>query len=149
MDHPRSQPTARIAREARTVAAMIDIYCHALHGTNDTLCNDCSALRDYALCRLDRCPHGTAKTPCAICPTHCFQSLMRARIKVVMRYAGPRMLFRHPVLAVLHQWDNIRGRRRLSEKGSTKHKKSLRQPPPSPLAAEPTRKKQEDQKGSE
>jgi hypothetical protein len=107
MDHARSQPPARIIREKRTVAAMIDIYCHAHHGTSGTLCSECSLLLDYALCRLDRCPHGAAKTPCAICPTHCFQSLMRARIKVVMRYAGPRMLLRHPILALLHQWDSL------------------------------------------
>jgi hypothetical protein len=27
---------------------------------------------------------------------------MRARIQTVMRYAGPRMLWRHPVLALRH-----------------------------------------------
>jgi len=27
---------------------------------------------------------------------------MRARIKEVMRYAGPRMLYRHPILAGAH-----------------------------------------------
>jgi hypothetical protein len=107
MDEFDVQPSARIVREKRTVAAMIDIYCRAHHGGNGTLCSKCTTLLEYAYCRLDRCPFGAAKRPCAICPTHCFQSLMRARIKTVMRYSGPRMLFRHPVLALLHQWDNL------------------------------------------
>jgi hypothetical protein len=34
---------------------------------------------------------------------------MRARIKEVMRYAGPRMLYRHPILALWHQWDDFHG----------------------------------------
>jgi hypothetical protein len=30
----------------------------------------------------------------------------------VMRFAGPRMLFRHPLLALLHWWDEVSGRNR-------------------------------------
>jgi hypothetical protein len=33
---------------------------------------------------------------------------MREKIKGVMRYAGPRMMYRHPVLAVLHVFDGLR-----------------------------------------
>ncbi|MDI9444206.1 MAG: nitrous oxide-stimulated promoter family protein [Planctomycetota bacterium] len=33
---------------------------------------------------------------------------MRQRVKEVMQYAGPRMLLRHPVLAVRHLLDNRR-----------------------------------------
>jgi hypothetical protein len=102
------QVPARIVREKRTVAAMIEVYCHAHHGTTSALCSECALLLEYASSRLDRCPHGAAKTPCVQCPTHCFQSLMRTRIKAVMRYAGPRMLFHHPILALMHQWDRIR-----------------------------------------
>jgi hypothetical protein len=35
---------------------------------------------------------------------------MREQVKEVMRYAGPRMIFRHPVLAVMHWVDAFRGR---------------------------------------
>jgi hypothetical protein len=107
MDDRELHPPARIVREKRTVAAMIGIYCHAHHGTTDILCGQCMTLFEYACCRLDRCPYGDAKTPCAMCPTHCYQSLMRTRIKEVMRYAGPRMLLRHPILALRHQWDSL------------------------------------------
>ena len=30
-------------------------------------------------------------------------------MKVVMRYAGPRMLWRHPVLAIRHLWLDQQG----------------------------------------
>ena len=33
---------------------------------------------------------------------------MRERVKEVMRYAGPRMIVRHPVLAVFHLIDGRR-----------------------------------------
>jgi hypothetical protein len=33
---------------------------------------------------------------------------MRERVRGVMRYAGPRMIRRHPVLAVLHVLDGFR-----------------------------------------
>ena len=69
------------------------------------LCGECAELLDYAWARLDRCPFGVEKTSSAKCPVHCYRPAMRARIHEVMRYAGPRMLLRHPILALRHQWD--------------------------------------------
>jgi hypothetical protein len=108
-EHPKSDPP-RIAREKRTVAAMIEIYCRGHHGGNGTLCVECAALADYAFCRLDCCPFGADKTTCADCPIHCYKPAIRDQVKQVMRYAGPRMILRHPILALLHQLDNLRGR---------------------------------------
>ena len=42
------------------------------------------------------------KTFCSNCKVHCYKPEMRARIQEVMRYAGPRMIFYHPLLAILH-----------------------------------------------
>jgi hypothetical protein len=33
---------------------------------------------------------------------------MRARIQEVMRYSGPRMLFRSPLLAIIHLFKSFR-----------------------------------------
>lgn len=101
----------RIHREKRTVAAMIDLYCRDEHGTQGELCADCQALHDYAMQRLDRCPFGEEKTTCATCAIHCYKPAMRERVRVVMRTAGPRMIWKHPVLAVRHVLD---GRRKVS-----------------------------------
>jgi hypothetical protein len=95
----------RIRREKQTVAAMIDLYCHDQHGANGALCPECGALHDYAMQRLDRCPFGEEKSTCADCTIHCYKPAMRERIRVVMRYAGPRMIWRHPLLAVRHVLD--------------------------------------------
>ena len=102
-----SEKLPRIARESKTVAVMISGYCRA-HHPGGKLCPDCAALRDYALDRLHRCPFGEGKTTCAKCPAHCYRPDMREKIKAVMRYSGPRMLFRHPLLAVRHLIDKRR-----------------------------------------
>lgn len=96
----------RLARERQTVAAMIRISCHQQHGSLGALCAECSELHDYAMRRLDRCPFATEKPTCAKCPTHCYRPQMRDRIRNVMRYSGPRMLLRHPILALWHLWDS-------------------------------------------
>ena len=100
--------SARIRREKKTIRAMVAIYCRAHHGTRGTLCDDCQALVDYAECRLDRCPFGAKKPTCAKCPIHCYKPALREKARDVMRYAGPRMLLRHPVLALRHLLDGLR-----------------------------------------
>jgi len=105
-----SRPTVsgRLAREKRTLQAMVRMYCRAHHGANGPLCPECQSLCDYALGRLDRCPYGAEKTTCVNCPTHCYKPAMKEQVKAVMRYAGPRMLFRHPILALFHILDGLR-----------------------------------------
>lgn len=105
-DSQRLDP--RRAREARTVDAMIRIYCHGVHGTPEGLCDECRDLAAYARQRLARCPYGALKPTCAKCPIHCYAPDMRERIRAVMRYAGPRMLLHHPLLALGHLADGIR-----------------------------------------
>lgn len=97
----------RLERERRTVLAMIRLYCRAHHGRRE-LCPDCRALGEYASYRLARCPSGEDKPTCAHCPIHCYAPAKRERIREVMRFAGPRMLWRHPVLALYHLLDQRR-----------------------------------------
>ncbi len=99
----------RIRREKKTITVMIEMYCRARHGTRSrALCDRCTALHDYAMQRIDKCPYCLAKPTCANCPIHCYKPDMRERVRTVMRYAGPRMMRRHPVLAVLHILDGRR-----------------------------------------
>ncbi|MCK5527088.1 MAG: nitrous oxide-stimulated promoter family protein [Candidatus Latescibacteria bacterium] len=115
-----STPHPRMFRENRTVEAMIRIYCHALHGTRDALCPDCDQLLLYAQERLNKCPFQETKTTCANCPTHCYREAPRKSIREVMRVAGPRMLYRHPFLALLHLIDGLR-KEPLYAKGKSKN----------------------------
>ena len=98
----------RMERERRTIDAMIRTYCRGQHHTRHGLCLACQALSGYAQDRLDRCPFQEAKTTCAHCPVHCYVPEMRERIRAVMRYSGPRMLYRHPILALCHLVDGLR-----------------------------------------
>jgi hypothetical protein len=99
----------RLRREKKTIAAMVAIYCADHHG-GDSLCHECGELLDYALARLDRCRFGGRKPVCAQCTVHCYGLAKRERVRAVMRYAGPRMTVRHPVLATAHLFESRRGR---------------------------------------
>ncbi len=97
----------RMRREWRTLQAMIAITCrgreHAeRRGDRRGLCAGCEELRAYAEQRLTRCPGGEDKPTCNNGQVHCYRPEMRQRVREVMIYAGPRMLLRHPVLALLH-----------------------------------------------
>ena len=81
---------------------MIRIYCRAHHDASPGICPECAELLDYALVRIDCCPFDADKPPCADCTVHCYKPKMRDQIRKVMRYAGSRMMLRHPVLAILH-----------------------------------------------
>ncbi|MBI4514457.1 MAG: nitrous oxide-stimulated promoter family protein [Deltaproteobacteria bacterium] len=95
----------RLARERKTIDAMIALFCRKQHAAKRGLCSACFALAGYAQQRLDRCPYGEDKPTCALCPIHCYQPARREQIRAVMRYAGPRMLWRRPLLAIRHLLD--------------------------------------------
>ena len=98
----------RFDREKKTLTAMIALYCRAQHAPAGGLCADCAGLQEYALQRLDRCTFGAGKPKCSACPIHCYKPAMRESIRRVMACAGPRMLVRHPVLALGHAMDGLR-----------------------------------------
>ncbi len=81
---------------------MLGIYCRAHHSTDRVVCSECAQLAAYANRRIDLCPYGSDKPTCANCPIHCYRPEPRERMRDVMRFAGPRMLTHHPVLALLH-----------------------------------------------
>ncbi|HUT30268.1 MAG TPA: nitrous oxide-stimulated promoter family protein [Sedimentisphaerales bacterium] len=92
-----------LAGEAKTIAVMIRMYCGDHHGSvKGALCSDCAGLLEYARARLAKCPFGPDKGPCSKCEVHCYKPELRGRIIEVMRYAGPRMATRHPVLVIRH-----------------------------------------------
>ena len=101
-------------REKETVSLMIKIYCRAHHGGKE-LCPDCAALDAYARLRSDKCPFMETKTFCSNCRVHCYRAEMREKIRAVMRYAGPRMLLHHPVMAVRHVIETKKETKRLEK----------------------------------
>ncbi len=111
----KNRAARRIAREQRTIAAMVTIYCHARAGHASThqaplavgLCPSCRQFLEYSHQRLASCPLAAAKPTCRVCPIQCYAPRKRQQAKEIMRYAGPRMLLRHPILALGHLCDEI------------------------------------------
>lgn len=91
----------RVAHEKKVVELMIRIYCRKKE-KNAALCSDCEELLRYALARLDRCPFGEKKSSCKKCTVHCYKPAMRERMRLVMRFSGPRMMLYAPWEALRH-----------------------------------------------
>jgi hypothetical protein len=98
----------RLVREWETLEAMIRIHCRDHHEAKAALCVECQELLDYAGVRLERCRFGAEKPTCAKCPVHCYQSARRDQVKAVMRDAGPRMIWEHPVRSLRRWLDGFR-----------------------------------------
>ncbi len=98
----------RMRREFNTFQCMIRMYCRKHHNTRRALCPECAELLEYARTRLAQCPFQEAKTTCAKCPIHCYKPAMREKTRAIMRFAGPRMTYCHPILALWHCLDGRR-----------------------------------------
>lgn len=102
----------RLKRELATITAMLRIYCRDHHRDAapgaEHLCASCDELLDYARKRLSGCPYGREKPTCSNCQIHCYGPRQREQTQIMMRYAGPRMLWRHPLLALAHVIDGRR-----------------------------------------
>jgi hypothetical protein len=57
---------------------------------------------------LERCRFGLNKPACAKCPVHCYQRVRREQVRIIMRYAGPRMLWEQPLMGLRHWLDDFR-----------------------------------------
>ena len=110
--------TTKRQREKETVSLMIAIYCRQKHGCK-TLCPDCAALDAYARQRSDKCPFMESKTFCSNCRVHCYKADMREKIRAVMRFSGPRMIFHHPIIAVSHVIESKNEKKRLEKNNAS------------------------------
>lgn len=86
----------KIEKEKKTVEFMIRYYCRKFH-PDTYLCNDCKTLLDYAKLKLDKCRYGDNKKSCKKCTTHCYNKEYREKIRTIMRYTGPRMIYLKPL----------------------------------------------------
>lgn len=93
-------------REKKTLEVMINLYCQENHNQQHVPCAQCQELFDYAQKRIQNCILGDKKTTCAKCPVHCFKPEYKEEIKKVMRYSGPKMIYKHPLLAIYHLIDS-------------------------------------------
>lgn len=105
-------------QEKEMVSYMIALYCRKKHHSRNGLCPECQALEEYARMRSDKCPFMETKTFCSNCKVHCYTPPMREKIKEVMRFSGPRMIFHHPIAAVRHVIASKKEKRKLEDTNS-------------------------------
>lgn len=94
--------TKRKEIEKQTVFQMIKIYCNANHNTSVELCENCQSIYEYALLKYENCPFIENKPVCSKCKVHCYSKSKREEIRRIMRYSGPRMLFKHPLNTLVY-----------------------------------------------
>jgi hypothetical protein len=101
-----SKEHPRIKREKKTIDKMVHVYCKGIHGSKDNkLCDECTEFLSYALMRLDKCPFQEEKPTCGKCLVHCYRLEMKEKAKKIMRYSGPRLIWKSPLLALHHVFD--------------------------------------------
>lgn len=107
--------THKREKEKQMVSKMIRLYCRKQHGTKHSLCPECARLDSYAKERSDKCPFMETKTFCSNCKIHCYKPEMREKIRQVMRFSGPRMIFYDPVAAINHIIETKKEKNRLEK----------------------------------
>lgn len=103
-----SSSKINLERERKTMLTMIQMYCKKVHDYKHELCQECSELFNYAEERLKYCHFGEEKPTCEKCPVHCYKPDMREKVRQVMRYAGPRMIYTHPIMGFRHLFKKVK-----------------------------------------
>ena len=96
----------KIEKEKRISFLMIDLY-YKEHKEESISKEE---LKKYVESRLDKCPYQEEKTFCSNCKIHCYKKDMQEKIRAVMRFFGPRIVFRHPVMAIRHMIESKKER---------------------------------------
>ncbi len=99
-------------KEKQIINLMISLYCKK-NCNQDDLCTDCLELLNYANKRIDNCSKN--KTFCSVCPSPCYQKEKRDKIKAVMKFSGPKMIFYHPIIAIKHIINTIKYKAKIKE----------------------------------
>lgn len=97
----------KINQKIKIIRLMINLYCKK-HEKNDTLCKECKELLDYSILRTNRCPFIIEGTFCSNCKKKCYRENMKKKMKKVMRFSGPRLMFYHPIVLFKHMIQSMR-----------------------------------------
>jgi hypothetical protein len=92
-------------KEMQIVSEMITLYCRQQHRTMVGLCAECAGLLAYSKERIAQCPLMETKTFCSSCSVHCYEAKRREKIRSVMKFSGPRMIFFRPLTALKHLYE--------------------------------------------
>lgn len=107
---PDPSPDPKIARDLKTLAQFIRIYCRHKHADAEKsvprikgfdyaelgikppeVCGACARLLAHAFVKRAHCPF-KPKPACKHCRSHCYQPAYRQQIREVMRYSGRKLV---------------------------------------------------------
>ena len=91
-----------ITREKKAAEFMVQIYCKAKHKTKNNICLECDEFKNYAKERIENCPYQAKKPACGVCELSCYPPKEKEKAHKVFTYSGPRMFFKHPIVAIRH-----------------------------------------------
>ncbi|MCX5774676.1 MAG: nitrous oxide-stimulated promoter family protein [Fusobacteria bacterium] len=97
----------RLNREIKTLKIMVEMYCKKVHNDVKPFCEKCQESLDYVISRVENCPKKSYRGICKGCKIHCYKDVYREEIKKIMRFSGPRLIMKHPILALLHILDGV------------------------------------------
>ena len=109
-------------RDIKVLSDFISIFCRENHRVEDkdifpirdarllqvlgdkklVLCQDCGKLLNHGIAKLIMCPYNP-KPMCKKCPTYCYASGYRERIRKVMRFSG-QYLIKHGRLDLIFHY---------------------------------------------
>ena len=92
----------RKEKELKIILTMIEMYYEQFMYLPDNHYEDFNELQKYVKRKVEHCPLGDKKTTCGKCTIHCYEPRMQEKIKKIMQYSGPRMIYRHPLMALYH-----------------------------------------------
>src|SRR6056297_90918 len=98
--------TNRLEMEKKVLRKMVHIYCRGNHSKNSP-CSECMEVINYGLNKIDSCIYGINKPFCSKCTIHCYEENMKKKVKDIMRYSGPRIIFYHPIISLKHFLSSI------------------------------------------
>jgi hypothetical protein len=109
---PATSDPIEIQKDTDKLVRFLSMYCnaHHVHRLRATfifdhpktsakvikgpqLCDECVKLLRHAIVMRVKCPLDP-KPKCRNCPEHCYRPAYREQMEMVMKYAGPRSLFR-------------------------------------------------------
>ena len=109
---PSTSDPIEIQKDTEKLVRFVSMYCNAHHGNRlrepftfhhskisakisngPDLCDECVALLRHAIVMRVLCPLDP-KPKCRTCPQHCYRPTYREQMETVMKYAGPRSLFK-------------------------------------------------------
>ena len=90
-------------QEIDTIRAIVSLHCRKKHDhPPKLLCSECEDLLTYCEQKIQYCPWGDKRGQCVTCKSNCFHPDYIKRIKPMMRWAGPRLIFYHPIKLLRH-----------------------------------------------